>query len=73
MPAACKTKKSGLITIRITQAEAEAMDLVRCECGHRHNNHFDWDNQPCAHCACMKYTQQILVPTGNGRSRRVVG
>lgn len=53
------TKK---IVLRLTQAQAAALGIVFCTCGHPPNNHFDWDKKPCAHCKCKRYKQVIRLP-----------
>ena len=43
------------ITITMTEQDALELDLIICECGHRHNNHFEWGKRSCAHCDCKQY------------------
>jgi hypothetical protein len=49
------------ITIEFTYRQALMLDLVVCVCGHRVNNHFEWDKRPCAHCKCKEYDEKIRV------------
>jgi hypothetical protein len=50
------------IKLEVTQFQAEKLGIVRCRCGHPPNNHFDWDEKPCAHCECKCYVQVIILP-----------
>jgi hypothetical protein len=43
----------------LSYEEALAAGLVHCECGHPPNNHFDFDDKPCAHCSCKCFKQKI--------------
>jgi hypothetical protein len=55
-------KKEKMIRLVLTQKQAERLGIVRCECGHPPNNHFDHDKRPCAHCKCKEYRQVIKLP-----------
>ena len=59
-------KRTSDITITFTRKQALALDLVRCKCGHRVNNHFHFENHepstPCSHCDCKQYNE--IVPVG---------
>lgn len=52
------------IRVSLTQAQAEALGIVACRCGHRPNNHFDHGKRPCAFCKCKVYRQIIALPKG---------
>jgi hypothetical protein len=43
---------------KFSRDEALKLDLLICSCGHRPNNHFDFDKKSCAHCKCEKYEEQ---------------
>jgi hypothetical protein len=47
------------ITIRFTRSKALSLGLIVCECGHPPNNHFGFDDKPCAHCGCKKYRETV--------------
>lgn len=51
--------------VKLTLAQAEALGIVVCEsCGHPRNNHFDFDNKPCAHCGksvCKGYKARFTM------------
>lgn len=48
--------------VEMTRAQALALGILRCECGHPPNNHFGHGTQPCAHCACKKYRERVVLP-----------
>lgn len=48
------------ITIGFSRQEALKLGLLICECGHRPNNHFDWDDKPCAQCKCESYREKAV-------------
>lgn len=53
------------ITVEMSRDQALALDLLWCRCGHRPNNHFEWDKKVCAHCPagkCQGYEEVILLP-----------
>ncbi len=52
------------IVIELTQRQAEQLGVVRCQCGHPSNNHFDFETKPCAHCKCQGYRQVMCLPKG---------
>ncbi|MHA2280191.1 MAG: hypothetical protein ACXAC5_04885 [Promethearchaeota archaeon] len=49
--------KMKKITIELTREEALSLGLLVCKCGHPPNNHFSFDNKPCAHCKCVEYKE----------------
>jgi hypothetical protein len=49
---------SKTVIIKMTRKDAEELGLLICKCGHPRNNHFDFDEKPCAHCPC-KYFHEI--------------
>lgn len=55
-------KASKKISVEMTLAQALALGIVRCICGHRPNNHFDFRKKSCAHCDCKAYEQRIVLP-----------
>lgn len=53
------------VTVTMTHDQALALGLLRCECGHPPNNHFDFDKRPCAHCRnpkCEEYRERVSLP-----------
>ncbi len=52
-----------LIRIEMTRKEAKRMGLLRCaDCGYPENNHFDFDNRPCAHdSTCSGYQESSKI------------
>jgi hypothetical protein len=54
-------KDDEVICFRMTRGQALAHDLLRCRCGHRPNNHFNWKLRPCAHCNCEAYHELAVV------------
>lgn len=50
-------------SINITWEQAAKLNIVFCgNCGHRPNNHFQWDKKPCAHCKCQELKLEIFLP-----------
>jgi hypothetical protein len=49
-------------TITMTRAQALALGLLRCSCGHPPNNHFDFNERACAHCPCKRYDEHVMLP-----------
>ena len=53
-------------TVKITELQAEKLGILRCKsCGHPKNNHFNFDNKPCAHYSkelCKGYIPEIYLP-----------
>jgi len=45
---------SKMLFFKVSHENALKGDLIICECGHRPNNHFEWDERSCAHCPCKK-------------------
>ncbi len=45
------------VTITMTRANALALNLIACGCGHPPNNHFDHGDRPCARCQCRRYEE----------------
>lgn len=55
-------KKLGpRLTIEMSRAQALALNIIHCECGHPPNNHFDHDARPCAHCDCTELRERVSV------------
>ena len=46
---------------KFTRREALELDLLICKCGHRPNNHFNWNKKSCAHCECKEYMELPAV------------
>ena len=49
------------ITIQMTRAQALAINIIHCECGHPPNNHFGHGDRPCAHCDCTELRERVSV------------
>jgi hypothetical protein len=45
----------------LTWQQCEAMNIVRCECGHLPNNHFG-HREGCAFCPCDKMKRVLVLP-----------
>ena len=50
------------IVVTLSPYQAEALGILKCKCGHPPNNHFDFDERPCAHCDCKGYEGKIVLP-----------
>lgn len=54
-----------VLTIQLTREQALQANLLVCKCGHPWNNHFDFDDRPCAHCPphapCKSYRERARV------------
>jgi len=55
-------KRGDVLVVEMTMAQACAIDIVICECGHRPNNHFDHGDRPCARCGCKVMALVISLP-----------
>jgi hypothetical protein len=53
----------GVVKIRLEMTREQALEhgLLTCECTHPENNHFDFDERPCAHCDCKSYRERARV------------
>lgn len=49
--------KDKVVVLRMTRLSALRAGLLFCTCGHPENNHFSFNNNPCAHCDCRSYTE----------------
>ncbi len=54
--------RGAFAVVRLTRRQAEALDIVRCACGHRTNNHFSHGKRPCAACDCQHLDPRIVLP-----------
>lgn len=55
-------------TVTLTTQKARELGLLRCQCGHPHNNHFPHGKQSCAHCSC-KALDDPVAPRHRGATR----
>jgi len=57
--------KDEQIQFVMTRAQAQALGILKCACGHPENNHFNYGVRPCAHCNCNEFREKQSLPKVN--------
>jgi hypothetical protein len=50
------------IKIKLSYDDALSLGLFICNCGHRPNNHFNFNKErPCVFCDCSQYKERLIM------------